>query len=364
MRHLVPRCTAKDAVTIYLQFGMIRVSIDAAARGQLHTLRRADLPGKVRDRVEMVLLSDAGWSAPRIAAHLGYCGHTVRGILRDFNARGTPALYPRKTGPAPDVAKREQITGHLRRLLGEDRTWTAGQLSDALHPHGIRLGPRQVRRYLRALKAGYRRTASTLEHKQDPAKVARAKVVLGGLMARAATGRLRLYYLDECGFSPSLPTGYSWCPPGQRKRVRYEYPQGRRVNALAAYEPLATAPWLDAAPFERTLTSDDLLTYLRSLPPAGVPRVVVLDNASLHTSKVTKAARPELARAGIFLYYLPPHSPELNRIEAVFKQVKHHEMPTRSHTSKAELRASVERGFDSYRRSLLAKGGGQSRLAA
>lgn len=343
---------------------MIRVSLTDTTQGELQALRRVALPAKVRDRVEMVLSSGAGWSAPRIAAHLGYCSHTVRGVLRDFNARGMPALYPKPTGPAPDTAKREQVTGRLRQLLGEDRTWTAGQLADALYPHDVRLGPRQVRRYLRLLKAGYRRTASTLEHKQDPTKVTRAEGVLAGLAAKAAAGRLRLFYLDESGFSPSLPTGYSWCLPGQRKRVRYEYPQGRRVNALAAYEPLGPAPWLDAVPFERTLTSDDLLAYLRSLPPAAVPRVVVLDNASLHVSKVTKAARPGLARVGIFLYYLPPYSPELNRIEAVFKQVKHHEMPTRSHTSKAELRVSVEQGFDSYRRKLQTKGEGQPRLAA
>jgi transposase len=343
---------------------MIRISLTDTTRDEVQSLRRTDLPATVRDRVEMVLSSDAGWSAPRIAAHLGYCGHTVRGILRDFNARGVAALYPKKTGPVPDAAKREQVTGHLCRLLGEDRTWTAGQLADALHLHGVRIGPRQVRRYLRMLRAGYRRTASTLEHKQTPAKVARAEQVLAGLSAKAVAGRLKLYYLDECGFSPSLPTGYSWCLPGHRKRVKYEYPQGRRVNALATYEPLAAVPWLHAQPFERTLTSDDLLAYLRSLPSAPVPRVVVLDNASLHVSKVTKAARPDLAKAGIFLYYLPPYSPELNRIEAVFKQVKHHEMPTRSHTSKAELRGSVERGFDSYRRKLQTKGEGQPRLAA
>jgi transposase len=68
--------------------------------------------------------------------------------------------------------------------------------------------------------------------------------------------------------------------------------------------------------------------------------------------------------ASIHLYYLPPYGPELNRIEAVFKQVKHHEMPTRSHTSKAELRASVEQGFDSDRRKHQTKGEEQPRLAA
>ncbi len=158
-----------------------------------------------------------------------------------------------------------------------------------------------------------------------------------------------MFYLDESGFSPSLPTGYSWCLPGQRKRVRYEYPQGRRVNVLASYAPYRPEPWLDALAFERTLTSDELIAYLKErLPAAAVPRVVVLDNSSLHISKVTKAARPGLAKLGIYLRYLPPYSPELNEIEPVFKQVKHHEMPQRSHTSKAELRGSGEQGFDSY----------------
>jgi transposase len=138
--------------------------------------------------------------------------------------------------------------------------------------------------------------------------------------------------------------------------VQYEYPQGRRVNALAAYAPYGPAPWLDALPFERTLTSDDLLAYLRErLPAAGVPRVVVLDNASLHVSKVAKAARPGLAALGIYLYYLPAYSPELNEIEAVFKQVKHHEIPQRSYTSKADLREAVEQGFRSYRLKLRPK---------
>ena len=134
---------------------------------------------------------------------------------------------------------------------------------------------------------------------------------------------------------------------------------------MAAYEPCGPAPWLDALPFERTLNSDDLLAYLRQrLPASDVPRVVVLDNGSIHVSKAFKAQRKALADAGIYLYYLPPYSPELNRIEAVFKQVKHHEIPRRSHASKAELRQSVEGGFASYRLKLETKRCEQSRPAA
>ena len=79
---------------------------------------------------------------------------------------------------------------------------------------------------------------------------------------------------------------------------------------------------------------------------------------------MVKAARSGLAKEGIYLDYLPAYSPELNRIEAVFKQVKHHEMPVRSYTSKAELRQAVEDGFDAYRRQLQPKSNSQPRRAA
>jgi transposase len=158
---------------------MIRIQLDDTTRSELQALRRTALPPTARDRLEMVLLAEAGWSPPRIAAHLRRYPQTVRKVLHDFRRRGAPAFQPDRPGPAPDAARRDRVLGLLRDLLGQDRTWTSTQRADALRPHGVALSGRQVRRYLALLKAGYRRTASTLEHKQDPARVARAGAVLG-----------------------------------------------------------------------------------------------------------------------------------------------------------------------------------------
>jgi hypothetical protein len=49
----------------------------------------------------MVLLSSVAWPPARIAAHLGSCVPTVRGVLKEFLARGATALFPRRTGPPP-----------------------------------------------------------------------------------------------------------------------------------------------------------------------------------------------------------------------------------------------------------------------
>ncbi|RKH68622.1 hypothetical protein D7W81_12285 [Corallococcus aberystwythensis] len=90
---------------------------------------------------------------------------------------------------------------------------------------------------------------------------------------------MRLYFLDECGFSPTQPVGYSWAAAGERRRVRYEATARRRVNALAAYCPLG--PWrgLHFRVVSRTLNAADTLHFLQSLRRPGAPPAwVVLDN--------------------------------------------------------------------------------------
>ena len=162
---------------------MLRTSLTESQRVELQALRRADLSAVSRDRVEMVLMSAEGWSPPAIAAHLGRHPHTVRAAIKGFAARGRAALAPAAPGPEPDRARRAEVTAKLSALLGGGRTWTSRQLAEALGPD-IGIGHRQTRRYLALLRAGYRRTAQTVGHKQNPEKVERAGRVFDSLKKR------------------------------------------------------------------------------------------------------------------------------------------------------------------------------------
>jgi hypothetical protein len=52
---------------------MLRTQLTEASRDELQRLRRQPrLATRVRDRIEMVLLSAAGWFPPRVAGHLRY----------------------------------------------------------------------------------------------------------------------------------------------------------------------------------------------------------------------------------------------------------------------------------------------------
>ena len=160
---------------------MIRLKLTTEQRADLQQLRRdRTLKPAERDRVEMALLSDAGWAVPQIAEHLGYCAQTVRRVFAQWARTGPAGLRHHKPGPAPDMPRRERVETALRQLLEQKRTWTAGQLAAALADTGIPLSTRQVRRYLTGpgLRARWRRTKRTLDHKADPERVAAARAEL------------------------------------------------------------------------------------------------------------------------------------------------------------------------------------------
>src|SRR4028119_1117117 len=78
---------------------MYRVTLTDEQRHDLQ--KRTRLPGlasSTRDRLEMIRLSDAGWSIPTIARHLGQHEQTVRAWIKVFLAQGFDALPNKPRG--------------------------------------------------------------------------------------------------------------------------------------------------------------------------------------------------------------------------------------------------------------------------
>jgi len=128
-----------------------------------------------------------------------------------------------------------------------------------------------------------------------------------------------LWFLDESGFAPTLPTGYGWGRRGTRLVVPYEAPQGRRVNVVGALAPYGAAgPRLAFETRRKAEGRYDAaahLAFVRRVAdlPAGAatgagrrrPCVVVLDNYSVHHAAAVKDAVPDLEAAGVRFCYLP-----------------------------------------------------------
>ena len=76
---------------------------------------------------------------------------------------------------------------------------------------------------------------------------------------------------------------------------------------------------------QRPTVRDDVIAFLDhiSATPHSKPRIVVIDNAAIHKGEAMDSKRRQWAAQGLYLYYLPPYSPELNRIEILWKQAKY-----------------------------------------
>ena len=74
---------------------------------------------------------------------------------------------------------------------------------------------------------------------------------------------------------------------------------------------------------QESINADRLVDYLdRFSFEVKKKTVVVLDNASVHRNRKIKEIRKIWEDRGLFLFYLPPYSPELNPAETLWRILK------------------------------------------
>jgi len=128
-----------------------------------------------------------------------------------------------------------------------------------------------------------------------------------------------LAYVDEAGFAQVHPNRSAWTPQGECHLI--EAKRGKRLNVLAA---MLSTGGLFSAKLWQTTNSDAFVGFIGLLKEHVKKRLtVILDNASIHKSKANAQIIRFLETQGVTLYFLPPYSPELNRIEKLWHLMKH-----------------------------------------
>jgi transposase len=152
---------------------MYRIRLTEQQQQELH--KRAHQHGiapRTRERLEIVRLSDKGWSIPKIALHMDLHEQTVRLWVKAFLKGDFDALQDK-----PHVGQKSAITPEIMaEVIGwiekGERTWNAPQIAAEVHArYGILRSAKQWRTLLHRHKQTYKRTRRSLRHKQDPEKV-------------------------------------------------------------------------------------------------------------------------------------------------------------------------------------------------
>jgi transposase len=159
-----------------------------------------------------------------------------------------------------------------------------------------------------------------------------------------AKQQLAVYYFDETGFTTVPCVPYAWqnsaetlCLPSQNSK---------RLNILGFLNKQNDSFFYGQ---EGNVTSQTIINafeafgqrYAGHYAKTQQPCVVILDNASVHTSKAFLAARENWCGYGVLVHYLPPYSPELNWIEILWRNIKYQWLSFDAYLSYAHLKAAV-----------------------
>ena len=157
-------------------------------------------------------------------------------------------------------------------------------------------------------------------------------------------GWIDLFFGDETGFSlePNIP--YGWLPEGLQTSICSEHQHVGNVFGLLSIKGAGFMHWC-----KKNINSQFIIKSLDRLADnIQKPTVVVLDNASWHKSEKIQLRLFEWQKKNLFIFYLPPYSPQLNLIEIFWRKIKYEWLEPKDYMIPLTLKNAVLYIFKNY----------------
>ena len=185
--------------------------------------------------------------------------------------------------------------------------------------------------------------------KKPTAEVYQFKRELLGEMERLSeSGAIDLYYGDEAGVAlePNVPYGWQF----QDEEVSMPSEKGTGINCFGLVTR-SNKSWtaISEKAIDAAFVVEQLERFLFSLSRVTI---VVLDNARMHTGKKMRECIDGWQRRGLFIFYLPTYSPDLNLAETLWRKLKYEWLSAEDYESKGHLQYAVRQALSAFGTSL------------
>lgn len=311
------------------------------------------IPGEVMNfirRIAVRAMEEKHYSPELVSDLLGIDRTSIYDWLRRYHDRGEDAL---DTGKAPggawvitpdiDQWLKDTILNSTPADHGYDTVlWTLNIIVDllkekfdlwvsdssvAIHLHRLGLSSQQPR--YQALG-------------QDQAKVDRyLKVEFPEIQKLAKELQADIVFEDESSVRINTRSGRTWGLVGSPPRVRVS-------DDRSGYHLLSMVSAMGELIYRverRTINGSVYIEFLTmALANRARPLIVIADRASYHDSKAVRKFA-EANRDKIRLFFLPPHSPELNPDEQVWNEIKHRGVEKKPIKNKSDLEYRLYSGL-------------------
>lgn len=312
----------------------ISISLRRPQRRRLQRFKRKTKDADYRSRLQIVLLYGEGWGCRRVAEAVGCVPSTAVRVAKRFVELGEVGLLDGRRENGEAKVDEDLLEG-LREVVDQQpedygwarSTWTRELLAKTLRRvAGVRVSVRTVARMLDRIGARHGMARPLPRPDWPKARKTRRVREIMRVVENLPDDEVA-YYQDEVDVHLNPKIGRDWMLRGQQKGVITPGKNEKRY----LYGALA----LDRSDLvyttSRRKNSDGFLAFLerlRAMNPTARRIHLVLDNYVIHKSKKTKNYLASLD--GVFvLHFLPPYSPEHNRIERLWRDL--HANVTRNH---------------------------------
>lgn len=198
-----------------------------------------------------------------------------------------------------------------------------------------------LRRILKKHGKSWKRQRKITKKQPPKEEYEKKKAELEELKQMADDGDFSLVYFDAAGFSLTPEVPYAWQDIGRDGTIGIPTSRSQRINVLGFLNPAIDQ--LKSYFKIGSVDSDFIIKVIDDYCEIMTqPTIIVLDNASVHTSQAVAEKCGEWEKLGLSLYFLPPYSPQLNLIEILWRKVKYEWMPNSAYKNfkllEAELR--------------------------
>lgn len=306
-------------------------------RASLLQLHRSEKDRKKGDRIKVVLLSDDGWSARKIARALFIDDETVRRHLQEYQQS---QKLSNASGGSESKLNRQQskaLTVHL-----EQYTYLNAYeiISYVEATYGVIYSHSGMISWLHQHRFSYKSPARV------PAKCdsAQQEVFIREYQQLKDTLPNDAVILFGDGVHPTMETKLSsgWIRRGKNKPIKTGASR-TRVNLLGAIN--LTDLSLISKTY-KTINSDAVSSFMQVLKEAYPDKKIhlILDRGPYNRSKETLKAAKKL---NIDIHWLPPYSPNLNPIERCWKVMNEEVRNNVFFRSASEFKSAINDFFES-----------------
>ncbi len=221
----------------------------------------------------------------------------------------------------------------------ETNFWTSDRIRHVLEKeHGLNVSRWTVWRQLRTLGLTYQKPERQYFEASEELRQQWRKKELPKIRRAIRRYKAILYCQDESTIRLTAVLAKTWSPRGRSPK---QIVTGNRAS-IAAMSAISQKGRLLFKLYEKRIASDEVIEFLKQMLDHHKKRhlVVIMDQASPHTSKKTKDFIENQKRLHIF--YLPPYSPDWNPDEQVWNHLKNHEMKGHQAKTKEELKKLTE----------------------